>query len=190
VDVAVDGLDYFAVDARALFYRVARERGIPVVTAGPLGCSTVFLVFTPDGTTWEEYYAMDLAQSELDRVLLFTIGTTPRGLHWGYVDSRYVNLAERKGPSLSAAVQLCAGVAAIEVMKLLTHRGRVWAAPHFHQFDAYKGRFVRGRLPRGNRSLKQRLKLEFLRRRLENSPGTNGDARHFEASAPSAWRNV
>jgi len=164
VDVAIDGLDYFAVDARLVFYRAARNARIPVVAAGPLGCSVALLVFVPDGMSWEEYFAMDLARSDLDRYVLFAVGTAPKGLHISYIDRRYVDLERKRGPSLAPAVQLCAGATGAEVMKLVLGRGPVYSAPYYQQFDAYKCRFTRGKLRWGNRGPMQRLKLWWVRR--------------------------
>jgi len=169
VDVAVDGLDYFAVDARVLFCRVARRRGIPVVAAGPLGCSAALLVYMPDGMSFDEYFAMDLARDEQDKLILFALGTAPRGLQFPYIDRRYVDLTTRRGPSLAAAIQLCTGVASAEVMKLLLNRGAVHAVPAYQQFDAYRSQFVRGKLRRGNRGPVQRLKLRAVRHWLSKS---------------------
>lgn len=166
VDIVVDGLDYFAVDARDLLYRSAHERHIPIVAAGPIGASAALLIFLPGGMTWHEYFAMDLARDEIDKYVLFALGTAPKATHMPYLDRRYVSLAEKRGPSLSLAVQLCSGVAAAEIMKLLLKRGTVRAAPYFQQFDAYRGKLVVGRLRWGNRGPLQRLKLALLRRWL------------------------
>ncbi len=166
VDVVVDGLDYFAVVARDVLYRAAHERGLPVVAAGPIGASAALLVFVPGGMTWHQYFAMDLARDEIDKYVLFALGTAPKATHMSYLDRRYVSLAEKRGPSLSLAVQLCSGVAAAEVMKLLLKRGPIFAAPYFQQFDAYRCKFVMGKLRWGNRGPLQRLKLALLRRWL------------------------
>jgi len=62
---------------------------------------------------------------------------------------------------MAAACQLCAGVAGAEAVKLLLDRGHVRAAPYYHQFDAYRGKYVVGRLKGGNRNFLQRLKLKL-----------------------------
>jgi hypothetical protein len=80
-----------------------------------------------------------------------------------YLDRSYVNLEEHRGPSMALAVQLCAGVAAAEIVKLLLGRGSVSAAPNYHQFDAYKGKLVEGKLRWGNRGWGQRLKARIYR---------------------------
>ena len=166
VDVAVDGLDYFALEARDLFYRSAYARNIPVVAAGPLGCSTALLVFVPGGMTWQDYFAMDLAKTPEERAVLFAIGTAPLGFHFSYIDTSYVNLQEQRGPSLALAVQLCAGVVAAEVLKLLLKRGPIYPAPCYQQFDAYKCMYGKGKLRWGNRGPIQRLKFAMVKRRL------------------------
>ena len=166
VDVAVDGLDYFAVEARDLFYRTAYRRNIPVVAAGPLGCSAALLVFVPGGMTWQKYFSMDLANSAEEKYVLFAIGTAPRGLQFSYIDTSYVNFQEQRGPSLAPAVQMCAGVVATEVLKLLLNRGPVYAAPHYQQFDAYKCKYAKGKLRWGNKGPLQRLKFALVKRKL------------------------
>jgi molybdopterin/thiamine biosynthesis adenylyltransferase len=166
VDIAVDGLDYFAVEARDLFYRTAYARNIPVVAAGPLGCSAALLVFVPGGMTWQEYFSLDLAKTPEEKFVLFAIGTAPPGLHLSYADAAYVSIQEQRGPSLALAVQLCAGVAAAEVLKLLLERGPLYPAPWYQQFDAYKCKYRKGRLRWGNRGPIQRLKFMLLKKML------------------------
>ncbi len=168
VDVVVDGLDYFAVEARELLYKAAYEKGIPVVAAGPIGCSTALLVFMPGGMTWHDYFGMGMAKDDLDKYVLFFIGTAPAATQMSYMDRSRVNLAEKRGPSLSLAVQLCAGVVAAETMKILLKRGKILAVPYYQQFDAYKCKYVVGKLRWGNRGPVQRIKLGIFRRMLGN----------------------
>src|SRR5262249_35202597 len=56
VDVLVDGIDFFALEARRLLFREARRRGIWAVTAGPIGLSTAWLTFAPDGMSFDDYF--------------------------------------------------------------------------------------------------------------------------------------
>jgi molybdopterin/thiamine biosynthesis adenylyltransferase len=169
VDVAIDGLDYFALGARDVFYRAAKKLRIPVVAAGPIGCSAALLVFMPDGMGWHDYFAMDLGATMNDKYLLFALGTAPRALQMPYLDRTYVNLDQKRGPSLAPAVQLCAGVTAAEVLKILLKRGPVFAAPYYQQVDAFRCKYVRGRLRWGNRGPIQRLKYTLFRKLLQRS---------------------
>lgn len=164
VDVGIDGLDYFATDARDCFYKETYDKHVPVVAAGPIGCSSALLVFMPDKMSWHKYFAMDLAKTDFDKYVLFALGTAPKATHMSYMDRSYVDLENKKGPSLSSAVQLCSGVVATEVMKIVTGRGKIYAAPYYHQFDAFKCKYIRGRLINGNRGLIQRLKFSLFRK--------------------------
>ena len=47
VDVYVDGLDFFALPARRMVFAKCREKGIPALTAAPLGMGVAFLYFSP-----------------------------------------------------------------------------------------------------------------------------------------------
>ena len=169
VDVYVDSLDFFALDIRRILYARCAERGIPAVCAAPIGMGTGYLVFLPGGMSFEDWFRLDGLSPERQRVN-FALGLTPRGFQRGYlVDPSRVDLAGERAPSTGLACELCAGVAAAEVAKLLLKRGPVRAVPWYHQFDAYRGRFVRGWLPGGNANPLQRAKLALayqLSRRL------------------------
>jgi molybdopterin/thiamine biosynthesis adenylyltransferase len=78
VDVVVDGLDFFALEAREILYDAAERRGIPLVTAGPIGMSAAWLVFQPGGMSWRRYFRLDLGRTREDKLLLFAIGLTPK----------------------------------------------------------------------------------------------------------------
>ncbi|MGE3805644.1 MAG: ThiF family adenylyltransferase [Gemmataceae bacterium] len=164
VDVLVDGIDFFALDARRLVFAEARRRGIWTVTAGPIGFSTAWLVFDPAGMSFEEYFDLRDGMDRLDQLIAFYAGLTPRGTQLPYM--RGVDLAGGRGPSAALACQLCSGVATAEVLKILLGRGPVQAAPHYAQFDAYRRLLRTGYLRGGNRHPWQRLKRWWLRRRL------------------------
>ena len=95
------------------------------------------------------------------------IGLAPRMLHGGYLMNRgTVDFANRRGPSTPMACEICAGVAATEVLKIILERGRTWAAPHGVHFDAYKNKLVRTWRPGGNSNPLQRLLLTIARRQF------------------------
>lgn len=169
VDIVVDGLDFFAIEARMLLYPEARKRKIPVIVAGPIGTSVIWQVYLPDGMPWEDFFAMDLAKDDLDRWILFALGNAPAMLHLKSMDLRSVRLSERRGPSLALAVQMCAGVAAAEVLKIRLGRGSIYGSPFHQQFDTYTQRFRRSYLRWGLRGPIQRLKFSVMRRRFRDN---------------------
>ena len=166
VDLFVDGLDFFAIPIRRQVFARCAELGIPAVTAAPIGMGTAYLVFMPGGMTFEQYFQLE-GQPETEQYLRFLLGLAPRGLHRGYlVDPSRVDLEAKRAPSTAAACQLCAGVVATVALKLLLHRGGVRPAPVHHHFDAYEGRLAITRLPSGNASPAQRLRLAVARKML------------------------
>jgi hypothetical protein len=70
------------------------------------------------------------------------------------------------GPSLALATDLCAGIVATEAVRILLHRGRIRAVPHYVQFDAYRRIYKKGYVPWGNRNPIQRAKIWYLDRRF------------------------
>ena len=165
-DIYVDGLDFFAFEARRLTFAACARLGVPATTAAPLGMGVALLNFLPGQMTFEEYFRLE-GQSELEQALRLLIGLSPAMLQRGYlVDRSRVDLSARRGPSTAMACQLCAGVAATEVLKIILGRGRVLSAPWGMQFDGYRNKIVRTWRPGGNANPLQRIALAVARRQF------------------------
>ncbi|HJT51790.1 MAG TPA: ThiF family adenylyltransferase, partial [Nitrosospira sp.] len=135
-------------------------------TAAPLGMGTALLNFLPGGMSFHDYFRFDDGP-EAEKPLRFLMGVAPARLQMNYLaDPSTVDLANRKGPSTIMACQLCAGVAATEVMKILLGRGSVRAAPKGYHFDAYRNKLVLTSRPGGNRHPLQRLVIALGKRKL------------------------
>jgi molybdopterin/thiamine biosynthesis adenylyltransferase len=173
VDLYVDGLDFFVFQTRRATFSACRSKGIPAVTAAPLGMGAAVFNFLPGGMSFDDYFGLqDCPEDEL--ALRFLIGLSPAMLQRGYlVDASRVNLAAKKGPSTVMACQLCAGVAATEALKILIGRGRVLAAPWGVHFDAYRNKLVRTWRPGGARNPIQRLARWIAKKQLKRM-GTQG----------------
>jgi len=166
VDLYVDGLDFFAFDARELVFAHCARHGIPAVTVAPLGMGAALLNFMPGGMTFEEYFQL-AGRPELEKAVRFLVGLAPALLHRHYLaDKSRVDLKARKGPSTIMACQLCAGVAASEALKILLGRGKVWAAPHGIQFDGYRNKLAHTWRPGGNRNPLNTLAIAMARHQL------------------------
>lgn len=173
VDVFVDGLDFFAIDIRRQVFARCAELNIPAVTAAPIGMGTCYLVFDPKGMSFERYFRLE-GLPENEQYLRFLMGLNPKGLHRQYlVDPSRVNLDAKRGPSTGAACQLCAGVTAVAVAKLLLRRGNILAAPYHHHYDAYRGKFIVSKLRIGNHGPVQRLKLGVARKTFRKMAGSS-----------------
>lgn len=166
VDVYVDGLDFFAVDARRLVFNACQEMGIPAVTAAPLGMGAALLVFIPGrGMSFEDYFGLE-GHTYTEQLLRFLVGLSPAMLQSSYlVDPTVVDLANRKGPSTPMACELCAGIAGTETLKILLNRGRITVAPRGVHFDAFKQKIARTWRPWGHRNPIQRLAMTIARKR-------------------------
>ncbi len=182
VDLFVDGFDFFVLDMRAKVFARCADLGIPAITAAPIGMGAAYLIFMPGAMTFEEYFRLE-GLTEKRKYVKFLMGLTPRALHRNYImDPTRIDIAGRKGPSSMAAVQLCSGVVGAEALKILLGRGPILAAPHYHQFDAYRNRHVVRKLRWGNRNPLQIVKTRIAYRQFmalsrepwkrDSSPGT------------------
>lgn len=166
VDVYVDSLDFFALPARRMVFAKCREKGIPALTAAPLGMGTAFLYFSPKGMSFEEYFKVEGQESQ-EQYARFIAGLSPAMVQRDYlVAPEAVNFVEKRGPSTVMACDLCAGVMGTSVLKLLLGRGALRAAPWGLHFDAYHQKLKHTWRPFGNAHPLQQLLLKFIRPRL------------------------
>jgi molybdopterin/thiamine biosynthesis adenylyltransferase len=169
VDIYVDGLDFFAFDIRERTFAACYAKGIPAITVAPIGMGAAMLIFLPGRMTFEQYFRFEGA-TEPEKALRFLLGVAPAMLHRRYlVDSTRVNFEEQYGPSTPMACEICAGVAATQVLKLLLRRGKVLAAPRGMHIDAYTHRLKKTHRRRGNKNLYQRLVLTLARRQFRRN---------------------
>ncbi len=166
VDVIVDSLDFYCFDERFLLYGRAREKGIWVLTAPPLGFGFTLLMFDPRGMSFEDYFGFHARMSERDRIVALIAGIMPKPYILRYLDRKQPNTAKRRLPSVGAAPFMIAGIIATEVIGLLIGKGQRMAAPTVYQFDALLRRFHRRTYLWGMRGPMQRLRRLILSRML------------------------
>jgi len=165
-DVYLDGLDFFALDIRRRVFAACAAKAIPATTVAPLGMGAALLNFVPGGMSFEQYFRLE-GRTPDEQALRFLVGLSPAMLQMSYlVDPSRVDLAQRRGPSTVIAVQLCSGIAAAQVLKLILKRGDVIAAPAGLHFDAFRNKLKRTWRPGGNAHPAQRLLLALAARRL------------------------
>ena len=170
VDVYVDGLDFFALPARRMVFAKCREKGIPALTAAPLGMGAAFLYFSPTGMSFEEYFKVE-GYEEQEQYARFIAGLSPAMLNRDYLAApEAVNFQEKRGPSTIMACDLCAGVMGASVLKVLLGRGSIKAAPWGMHFDAYHQKLKLTWRPFGNANPLQQLLLKFIRHVLRGRP--------------------
>lgn len=168
-DIYVDSIDFFTLDVRRALFAEARVRGIPALTAAPVGTGAAWIVFLPDGMSFETYFGFSETDLE-DNYLRFLVGLAPRALHLPFlVDRSFVDFKRRKAPSTPMGIVLCAGVAGTLALRLLLDRGGIKAAPWFHQFDASAGKMTSGRSWLGGANPVRRLKCAVTRRMVASA---------------------
>lgn len=156
VDVVVDGIEFFAIEARRRLYAACRRRGIPVIQAGPIGYGAAVLVFLPTGPSFDAHFGIDDAMTRAEMLLAHALGHGA-ALRQD-IDPTRVDLEKQKGPALASACLLCAATAATELLKLRCNRGPVMAAPHGVYYDPFRGRTLALRpVPSMRTSLRGRL---------------------------------
>ena len=157
VDLAIDGLDAFEIEIKRTFFMVAHQKGIPLITAGPIGFGTAFLIFMPEGPNFDEYFAVHEHTPYMRKLVSFFLGLMPDMLQSSYMHR--VALKEKRGPSSITGITLCAGVVNTLVVKILLKKGTVHAVPYYHQFDIMREKYVMKKLWFGNHNPWQKIKI-------------------------------
>lgn len=166
-DIYVDSVDFFAVETRRMLFAECYARGIPAVTAAPLGMGVGFLYFEPGKMSFEKYFRLE-GQSRQEQLARFIAGLAPNVLHRNYlVAPESVNFEEDRGPSTAMACDLCAGLTGVQVLKILLRRGKVRAAPRGMQFDAYREKLSYSWRPFGNANPLQKILIYLIRSQLK-----------------------
>jgi len=152
VDLYIDSLDFFAIEARRLVFDLCAKKGIPAITAAPLGMGTAFLCFMPGKMTFEEYFGMQ-GRPQTEQYLRFYLGLAPASLQSQYlIDPSRLNLEEKRGPSTIIGCTMSAGVAAAYAVKILLGRGDLVCAPEGMHWDPYMNQMERTHIPDGHAS--------------------------------------
>ena len=167
VDLYVDSLDFFALEARMMVFAKCTEKRIPIVTAAPVGMGCAFLCFMPGQMSPEEYFGFTAARSKFEFFIRFIVGLVPANLQQGsLIDDKRIDLIGGKLPSTPMGIKICAGVAGSYALKILLGRGDICAAPYGMHFDAYNNKFKKTWRPGGYKNLLQRLSFTVMRRRF------------------------
>lgn len=178
VDIYIDSLDIFALDIRRAVFRRCREKGIPAITAAPMGMGTSILIFTAESMSFENYFGFIDADAQAteelkqqifeDNIIRFIVGVSPSMQQRHYLmDRSRVNILKKKVPSTCPGISLAAGVLCTNVVKLLLKRGHTIQAPRGMHFDAYRNNLIKTWRPFGSKNPIQRFMFHKIKKLLK-----------------------
>ncbi|MDP3920031.1 MAG: ThiF family adenylyltransferase [Candidatus Omnitrophota bacterium] len=176
-DVAIDGIDFFSIDDKILFFQECRKRGIPAITSCPLGFGASLMVFSPQGMTFEDYFNFRPDMSEKDKRNSFAFGLSPSPLCLSYMNPDAFGSDNKRAASVVPGLMLVGALTATEVVKLVTHMARPNSCPHVYQIDLMTQRVSKKYYRWGMRGPWMRCKkalalkwVEYKRRRHASNP--------------------
>jgi molybdopterin/thiamine biosynthesis adenylyltransferase len=161
---AVDGIDFFNMDARRLLFREARARGIHALTSAPVGFGGTLHVFSPTGMSFDDYFDIRDDMNLAGQLIQFVLGLAPKRAQRSYFPPGAVDLEKRRAPSLAPGCLLAAVFVATEIVNLVVKRRPLKVAPYFSQFDPFAQTYKTGYLRGGNRNPMQRAKRWWVLR--------------------------
>jgi pimeloyl-ACP methyl ester carboxylesterase/molybdopterin/thiamine biosynthesis adenylyltransferase len=144
-DVAIDAIDFYAIETHLQFHRRTRAHGLYTVMGSPVGFSACLQVFDPGGMGLEEYCDIRPGMRTLEKQLRYACGVVPGLAHIDYFDvsagSANTDFLSRRGPSLACACAMAAALVTAETVILLLKRRKPRVIPHTFQFDPYTFRY-------------------------------------------------
>jgi molybdopterin/thiamine biosynthesis adenylyltransferase len=162
----VDGIEFFEIDVRRDLFNLARRKGIPALTAAPLGFGATLQVFSPQGMTFDDYFGMTEGMPYLEKLAAFAAGLAPWPYHLKYMDLKKVSLKERRGPAVAPACTLAASLIATSIARIVAGEP-VKAVPHYTQLDLYRSKFRMGYLLWGGKNPLQKLKRRIILKKFQ-----------------------
>jgi pimeloyl-ACP methyl ester carboxylesterase/tRNA A37 threonylcarbamoyladenosine dehydratase len=173
-DVAVDAVDFYAIETHLAFHRATREHGLFTLMGSPVGFSACVQVFDPHGMSLEEYCGIDAEMDPLEKQLRYATGLVPELAHIDYYDvsapDSGTDFSAGVGPSLACACGLAASLVAAETVLLLLGRRRPEVVPRTAQLDPYTYRYARTFIPGGMRNYDPAPAMRRLRDRSSLVP--------------------
>jgi len=166
VDVMIDALEVFAMDARRLIFKRARELGIPVISIAPVGFSTILFVFSPTGMDYDTFFGLEDGMSKNDMVLQFMAGIAGQGPHLKYMNVKGIDPGTGAAPSLGLACQMGSGIAATEVISLILNKRKPRYVPWFAQYDTYSRTYKHRYRWWGAKNPLQKIRMKVLKRMI------------------------
>lgn len=166
VDVFVDAVEFFEIDAHRMLVNACMEKGIPAVFGVPLGFGVGVLIYTREGMSFDDYFDLDYNAPEELKVLKMSLGCAPAGFHLKYVDPSSVDLSQRKAPSIACGCKLATGLVISQALQAILNPSALKPIPHYTCYDAKLNRLKKGYLWMGNRNPVQKLKFGIARKML------------------------
>ena len=146
-DIGINAIDFFRADLYPVFHDTYRSLGkYSIVGASPFAFGASMTVIGPDSPSFAEF--VGIGESEEAEAILrrFVARMTPDGFAGEYlapgVNEIRSPLPDTRISSSAAALQLCTGLTAAEVLFIVTGRRRPTLAPAVLQFDLLLQRFA------------------------------------------------
>jgi molybdopterin/thiamine biosynthesis adenylyltransferase len=140
-DVFLDGIDFYAFEAKQYAFAVCDEMKVPALTAAPIGMGVSFMAFMPGVMSFEQYFKIK-DEAPRHKAIKFLSRISPPMYAWKYLAEKSAFDPNKKSaPSLVLGCEMANAYLCTQVLKILLGRGEVIAAPASVHFDAYLNKF-------------------------------------------------
>ena len=142
IDLAIDSIEYFALDEKILLYRKARDKDVTVLTSPIVGFGSSLFVFSPNGMTFEEFFEIPSSKRLREKYTLPYNKICP--IRPDYLNpDPYLSAIDGKThiPSLGISTALSASLVAANSLFLLLNKRTPPTVPKCVHVDIFRGTY-------------------------------------------------
>jgi hypothetical protein len=167
-DIYLDGLDFFAIDIRRSIFTKCNELNIPAITAAPVGWGTTYIIFSPTGMSFDDFFGMHDDLTTFQKYINFYMGLVGKNISKGsLVDAFRMDITNHKLASTASGCYAACAAISTQAVKLVLNRGDVQYAPYYNQIDFYNNRFASAKGVNAKKSIMHQLKLKIAYKKFE-----------------------
>ncbi|MCB0391111.1 MAG: ThiF family adenylyltransferase [Bdellovibrionales bacterium] len=164
-DLVIDGMDFFALEAHEVLINESLNQKKVVVAAVPLGFGASIIAFHHQHMSFSDFFNFKQAKNDEEKALLFALGFGVGSYHTKYIDKNYIQIRNKKGPSIIPGIKASVGLICTSIVKSLLWPHEIKYSPHVVHLDFRLLKVKRKLLMFGNRGWLQKLKF-FIAKKI------------------------
>lgn len=141
-DLAIDAIEYFNFEQKMDFFKIARQKGLFVLSSPIPIASATLLVFDPKGMTAEEYFMAPKSRSDWENhnISFDRIYPMETSSHENDIITEFLE-GIRSLSTISPAAMISGGLLSYEVINILTKKQKLVIVPLVKNIDLESGKF-------------------------------------------------
>lgn len=148
-DLVLDGVDFYALEAKILLFETAQSLKLTTLTSCPLGFGASLLFFTPESMSFQKYFDLKPEMTDAQKRFALAFGLSPNPLCLQYMQPEAAKIDSGRAASVAPGLMLVGAISGTEAVKFLTKKASIKAVPTVTQIDLFTQKIVQKKYPAG-----------------------------------------